>query len=256
MTEVPPISKPVLWFFRYIARIYFRGHFTAVRISNAHHLASADSGPLIVYANHASWWDPMIEVILAYRLMRSRNHYAPMNLIGLERHSILKKIGVFGIDKGTARGGLIFLRTSLAILAQKGVIWLTPQSRFADARERPLNFSRGIAQLATRCTGGCTLVPLAVEYVFWDERRPEALIHVGEPIRINGGDPAILLPMLEEQLLKAMDQLREKAIARDPRAFEVLSKGRRSLSILGFSQRVLAWVRRKYFQAKRIRPTS
>ena len=67
--DAPYISKPVLGFFRYIVRGYFRRHFHAVRISNAVAFESLGSGPLIVYANHSSWWDPMVSILLAQTLL-------------------------------------------------------------------------------------------------------------------------------------------------------------------------------------------
>ena len=58
------------------------------------------------------------------------------------------------------------------------------KGRFADPRERPLAFKPGLAALAARCPNGCTLVPLAIEYPFWNERLPETLLHFGEPVHI------------------------------------------------------------------------
>ena len=42
-------------------------------------------------------------------------------------------------------------------------------------RTRPAIFRPGLAALVARL-GACTLVPLAFEYTFWDERLPEILI--------------------------------------------------------------------------------
>ena len=174
--DAPHISKPVLGFFRRIVRGYFGRHFRAVRVSDAGRFASVGAGPLIVYANHSSWWDPMVLTLLAARYMRGRAHYAPMDASALARYGILKHVGVFGVEMKTARGAAQFLRTGLAVLGQGGVLWVTPQGRFADARERPLAFKPGLAALASRVKGGCTVLPLAIEYAFWDERLPETLL--------------------------------------------------------------------------------
>jgi 1-acyl-sn-glycerol-3-phosphate acyltransferase len=245
--ESPYISGFVLAFFRRIVRGYFRRHFRAVRVSHAERFADVASGPLIVYANHGSWWDPMVSVLLANRLMPQRRHYAPMDADALERYPILKRIGIFGVDPHSMRGAARFLRTGLDLLASGGVLWITPQGRFVDARERPLVFKPGMAALASRVPGGCTVLPLAIEYVFWDERLPETLLHFGEPVRIDGAD-ADSEERLKAALLDAMETLKTIAIARDPLAFELLHAGRAGAG--GFQElfgRAFAWMRgRKY----------
>src|SRR5580698_7319396 len=101
--EVPPISDVTLRFFTRIVRSYFRRHFRAVLIQNAKTLQEVN-GPLIVYANHASWWDPMVSVLLAQTLLPERKHYAPMDAAPLKRYPILRKIGIFPVEMGTPRG--------------------------------------------------------------------------------------------------------------------------------------------------------
>ena len=246
---VPHISTPVLRFFRWIARGYFRRHFSAVRVSEGARWAKLPDGPVIVFANHSSWWDPMVSVLLASRYMPERRHYAPMDAAALQRYPILKRIGVFGVERHTARGAAQFLRTGLEILKCGGVIWITPQGRFADARERPLEFKPGLAALACKLDGGCTVLPMAVEYTFWDERLPEVLMQFAEPIRVQGGPAAELEETLKAALLEAMETLKAKAIARDPAAFSVLLKGRAGVG--GFyqlGQRAIARLRRRTYQ--------
>ncbi len=224
--DTPHISPAILTFFRRIVRGYFRRHFRAVRISSPHLLAQQTTGPVIVYANHSSWWDPMVSVLLAHRLLPQRRHYAPMDAAALEKYGILKRIGIFGVDLHSIRGAARFLRTSLDLLAQGGVLWITPQGRFVDPRERPLAFKPGLAALSARCPNGCTLVPLAIEYPFWDERLPETLLHFGEPVHITGQSTEEADRLLQAALLEAMQTLEQKSIARDPAAFELLEAGR------------------------------
>jgi 1-acyl-sn-glycerol-3-phosphate acyltransferase len=231
--DTPPISLMTLRFFRRIVHSYFRRHFHAVRVSGAERfsvLAKSNTGPVIVYANHSSWWDPMVSVYLAERLMESRQHYAPMDAVALERYAILKRVGIFGVEVNSARGAVQFLKTSEAILAAGGVIWVTPQGRFVDGRVRPLEFKPGLSTLASRIAasaGRCTVVPLAIEYPFWDERLPECLLHFGEPVKVHSGQIAEMLQQqLVESLETAMNNLRAMAIERDARNFDTLSHGK------------------------------
>ncbi len=251
--NAPRISEPMLGFFRRIVRGYFKRHFRAVRVSGAKRFvaAGAGHGPLIVYANHSSWWDPMVQVLLAAELMPERQHFAPMDASALERYGILKRIGVFGVEMKTARGAAQFLRTGLKVLESGGVIWVTPQGRFADARERPLEFKPGLAALAARVKGGCTVMPLAIEYPFWDERLPETLLHFGQAVRVAGESANEIEDRLKVALLAAMEQLQASAVARDPAAFTVLREGR--VGAGGFyevGQRIWARARGRRYQAE------
>lgn len=216
--DIPPISRPLLAFFRYIVRRYFHRQFHSVRLRGAHQISSV-AGPLILYANHSSWWDPMIAYLLASKLLRHREHYAPMDATALKRYGLLRRLGVFPVEMRTPRGAAQFLRTGGAILRSGAVLWVTPQGQFADARDRPLVFKPGLAALAARL-GQCTLVPLAIEYTFWDERQPEALLLFGDPIHVSGKSAQALEPQLITALEGSMDALKELVIARNPAAFE------------------------------------
>lgn len=225
LREIPVVSEMTLRFFQRIVRIYFRRHFRSVMVQQGE-LVAGIQGPLIVYANHSSWWDPMVSVLLAETLMPGRRHFAPMDAAALKRYPILGKIGIFPVEMATARGAAQFLRTSKAILASGGVVWITPQGRFADSRERPLGFKPGLGALAAR-TPEALVIPLAIEYTFWDERLPEVLLRFGEPMRMSGASADEATARLEASLAAVMAELKEAAMSREAGRFSVLVQGGR-----------------------------
>ncbi len=244
--EVPAISDVTLRIFQRVVRSYFRRHFRAVMVRHAELLArfnAEQSGPLVVYANHSSWWDPMVSVLLAQMLLPGRRHYAPMDADALKKYPILRRIGIFPVEMASARGAAQFLRTSQAILASGGVVWITPQGRFADPREEPLGFKPGLGALAARLPG-LQLVPLAIEYTFWDERLPEALLCLGENAKVEVGVGAdVATRELEAALGLVMAELKEAAMARDAKRFRVLLTGQRGTGgIYAMGRRFRAWV--------------
>ena len=252
--SVPTISKPMLIFFRRIVRGYFRRHFHAVRIAHGERCRNID-GPLILYANHSSWWDPMVCVVLAERLFPERKHYAPMDAAALEKYGILKKVGIFPVEMDSARGAVQFLRIGEAVLNDGGVLWVTPQGRFSDPRERPLKFKAGMAALAARVAtarGSCTLLPLAIEYPFWNERLPETLLYLAEPLKVEAGDVVEQIQMRAlNSLQEAMAEMERLALSRSADGFELLQGG--SLGTGGFyalGQRLKAFVMRRPYVAE------
>jgi 1-acyl-sn-glycerol-3-phosphate acyltransferase len=239
--ELPPISNVTLRLFRRIVRSYFRRHFRAVLVQQAPQLGQA-SGPLVVYANHSSWWDPMVSVLLAEELQPNAKHYAPMDAAALAKYPILRKLGIFPIDMATARGAAQFLRTSQAILASGGVLWITPQGRFADPRD-PLVFKPGLGALAAR-NPGLRFLPLAIEYTFWDERLPETLLRFGEPVALAAGvSSGDATAQLIAALAATMAELKESALARNPHAFTpLLTGGRGTGGLYALGRRLRALV--------------
>ena len=247
--RIPKISQPLLNWFRWIVRRNFEREFHAVRLQGLDALRELD-GPLLVYANHAGWWDPMVAFLLGGELFRTRRHYAPMDAAALKKYRILSWLGVFPVEGSSSRGAVRFLRTGEAILRGGGVLWVTPQGRFADVRERPIAFKPGMAALAARVPG-CTILPMAIEYVFWDERTPEALLQLGQPVRVGNGETTEALETrLKMALEVAMEEMQTRAMSRDAREFErVLVRGR--VGVGGFyemGKRAKAWVTRRPYQ--------
>jgi 1-acyl-sn-glycerol-3-phosphate acyltransferase len=213
-SELPAISDLTMRFFTRIVRGHFRRHFCCVMAQNAAELRRC-RGPLIVYANHSSWWDPMVLVLLARTILPERRHYAPIEASALERYPALRKLGLFPVELNTQRGASQFLHAAQAVLGEGAILWTTPQGRFADTREFPLAFRPWLTTLAARCPD-VPLLPLAIEYTFWNERLPQALVRFGDTV---SGDPQLcserLMHRLECALMGGMLELQTASCARD-----------------------------------------
>jgi 1-acyl-sn-glycerol-3-phosphate acyltransferase len=227
-----PPSRLLLSLFNIYVYWYVGRHFHAMRLANAG-CFPRDAGPLIIYSNHASWWDPLTFIIMSHHLRPSATHYAPMEAGALKHYGFLRKMGIFPVEIGTPRGAAQFLRTAKQITSTQGaVLWLTPEGRFTDPRTRPAVFRAGLATLAERI-GPCTLVPLATEYTFWDERLPEILLCFGQPIRVDGvrqQSTSEWNECLESALAATQDELAVLSKLRDPAHFETLLSGGEGIS--------------------------
>ena len=233
----PDFSPPVMarrspffvrLFRRHVKRCYLARDFHAVRLSRNGRPGEVPDGPLIVVLNHPSWWDPLIALALT-ELLPDRAHYAPMDADALARYRIFERMGVFGIELNTMRGAREFLRTSRSILARpRTALWITPQGRFADVRERPPGVQPGVAHLAHRLERA-VILPLALEYPFWEERHPEALARFGPAIVVERGTDRTVeewRTCIEAALARAQDALLSEARHRGPDAFETLVNGK------------------------------
>ena len=122
---VPP-SRGVLLAFNFYLRWYIGRHFRALRLAHGDRFP-ATTGPLIVYANHASWWDPLAFIVLSRYFQPSASHYAPMDAAALAHYGIFRKLGLFPVEPGTPRGAVQFLRTAQEITSTpNSILWVTP----------------------------------------------------------------------------------------------------------------------------------
>jgi 1-acyl-sn-glycerol-3-phosphate acyltransferase len=183
-------------------------------------------GPVIIYGNHSAWWDPLVSLFLARRFFAQRRSYAPIAAAALQRYRFFSRLGFFGVEDRTLAGAKQFLSTAGAILSEPdSLLWLTPQGRFADVRERPLRFEPGLAHLAKRGPN-VRLLPLALEYVYWEERLPEILLRFGPALVGDSTIPTESWNQRLEQALESnMNNLRELSLRRDPMDFEILLSG-------------------------------
>jgi 1-acyl-sn-glycerol-3-phosphate acyltransferase len=226
--EPPAFSRRLFRFFAPWLRRHFAKNFHAVRLSLAGAPPEPDGRPLVFYSNHPSWWDPVLYMVLADACLPGLAGYGPMEAAELERYGILKRLGVFPVDSSSSRAGVQFLRSAQAVLGrERSSLWLTPEGEFADARERPLRLKSGLAHLAKRLDDA-VLVPLALEYPFWTESKPEALARFGAPIETKhhaGLDVEAWTRLLSVRLEETMNELASEAISRRPERFRTLVGG-------------------------------
>jgi 1-acyl-sn-glycerol-3-phosphate acyltransferase len=215
------------WFHRYL-RWYLPRHFHSVRVAHPLRFSPRPGVANIVFVNHASWWDPLIGLLLARRLLPAWQHYAPMDAAALQQYRFFRHLGLFPVEPGTPRGANQFLRASRTVLAHpNSMLWLTPQGRFCDVRQQP-HFQAGLGALLHH-VGPCRLLPLAIEYPFWEERLPESLALCGHPIDIENA-VSLTAPEISAQLEAALSRTQQElatlSIARDTAPFESLLRGR------------------------------
>jgi 1-acyl-sn-glycerol-3-phosphate acyltransferase len=245
-------SRRLLSLFAIYLHWYVGRHFHAIRVANAGRFPNV-TGPLIAYSNHASWWDPLALILFSRYFLPTFDHYGPMDATALKHYGFLRKLGLFPLEAGTSHGAVQFLRAAKEILSRPhSVLWVTPEGHFTDMRTRPVVFLPGLASLVARL-GACTLVPIAAEYTFWDERLPEILICCGQPIEVNNGRRQSTEEW-NEQLCTALaatqDELAVLAKLRNPENFETILSGRLGVSgVYEGWKRLLALLTGRDYQA-------
>ncbi len=222
-------SPGLFAFFGFIFTRALKRDFRAVRLSKGGPPPAPAVERMILYSNHPSWWDAAIYVWLGATLFKGRPLFAPMEKAMVERYRFMRRIGAFGIDRGTREGSALFLATAARVLADpSNILLVTAQGRFVDSRVRPLRLAPGITHLAA-LDPGATFVPLALDYAFWDERQPEVFLRFGVGVpaaALTGLGRDAVRDRLAAALESTMDALAADVVERDASAFQTLIAGR------------------------------
>ncbi len=258
-SELAP--APPAWFqngFHRFLESYLKRHFYAIAVERVgaqtwEGMEQDENIPVIVYCNHPSWWDPMIAHFINKRLMSPRQLYAPIEASALEKYKVLARLGFFGVDLTSNRGAADFLNTTAALLSRRATaLWLTPEGRFADARDHEAQLMPGLAHLCSKLDRGFVL-PLALEYVFWDERLPVCLLRLGSVVSLDEHPSQAKAQWADELALRLREnqaQLAALAIAREAEAFENLLPGQQGASgAYDLARRLRSWLSLKKFDA-------
>ncbi len=227
-------------FFARFVRGMFARKFHAVRIaaSTREQLRALSNvnEPVIVLLNHASWWDPLVCVLLGESEITGRSAMAPMEAEQLRRFTFFRKLGLFGVEADNRDGLRVLREYVLDRFARetRPTLWITPQGEFTDVRA-PIKHRLGAAGVAAKCPT-CRVVSVAIEYGFWVDQKPEVFIRaesIATPvIATTPGEQQPPRPSVRDWH-RAMTQgmqdnaqrLAAHVIARDPAAFECLVGG-------------------------------
>lgn len=219
---------------------------------------TARGRPLVLYANHPSWWDPAFLAFLSARLLPGRRAFAPIEAQALKRYAFMRRCGLFAIEPESRAGASRLLRIGTQLLARSDtLLCITPQGAFRDVRQRPLALRRGLAVLLARVPGAVA-IPVALEYPFWNESRPEALARIGAavcPADSQQANAGAWQSALTSGLEDTAAALRLEAMQRDPTCFTTLLDG--SVGIGGVYdtwRRLAAWATGQRFDPAHGRP--
>ncbi len=226
--SLPPVAhRQLRWFERYV-RFYLRRNFHGLHLLRLADLESLNGYPLLVCLNHPSWWDPLVALYLTQRFFKTRRQFAPIAAEGVAKYKFFERLGFFGIDGKTRSGAAKFLRIGEAVLSRPdGAFWVTPQGAFTDVRTRPVVIEPGVGHLAHRL-GRFAMLPLALEYTFWNERYPEAFACFGHPVLVENGRAARAAEwnlIFSSALESTQIALSERVPCRDSKLFEPLLAG-------------------------------
>jgi chlorobactene lauroyltransferase len=222
----------VLWVFERYCRGRFARYFTTTRWATLTDPARWDrSVPTLFVANHTNWWDGFFAFLLGREIRITARLL--MDAVQLGRYRAFSLVGALPIRRGVPRRAYHDLLAARGALGPGGGLWIFPQGRRRPQAERPARCEAGAAHLALAHGAPIRICPVALRYVFLGEQLPEAFALLGRPWVLEPGrylDRQALMPVIERDLLAALDTLDALLRSESLASFRVLVQGRLSVN--------------------------
>lgn len=184
-----------LWFLPWM-----RTRVRAVRMAGARRLD--EDRPLVMVANHISWWDGFI----MRAVQRAVRPYSPFSVImdreHYERFRFFEWIGAVPIEPGSASSTM----STIAELRRRAsvrpdlTVTFFPQGRIWPSTRRPLGFGRGVELFIRRL--GADVLPVGIHLEPLNRVSPTCFVSVGAPLV---GAPSV--DRVEEAVTEEVDAI-------------------------------------------------
>lgn len=216
-----------LWFERLFSlynRNLIKRRFAGLRVAGWENLAQRPTdAPLLLYANHSSWWDALVIVHLNQRA--KLDGYALMEERQLAQYQFFRRLGAVGVvreDARAARESLVYLANLLRGTAR--VLWIFPQGTTLPNDVRPLHLYTGAARLVQKL-GQAYAAPVALRYEFLQDFKPLALVRIGPPELYAAPDSASVKRLTQtfaDNLTTTLDRVRQDIVTEQLNEYQEL----------------------------------
>jgi 1-acyl-sn-glycerol-3-phosphate acyltransferase len=226
---------------RYVRRTLAR-RFDGVFVDGVEDVARvADARPVLLCANHVSWWDSFVLVLLDERL--GTDGFALMDEVNLARLPFFRLLGVLPL---AVRGGADARRqlddAATVLDRPRRALWIFPQGRQRAAHIRPLAFKPGLRRLAAQAqTHGAVVVPVAIAYPWRRAPTPSVVVRLGKPIEPRATPDEQLPSVVEARVAVLLDELDAVVDAGGAPGRELVPSAAASAEH-GLGARALAWM--------------
>lgn len=168
-----------------------------------------DGLPIVLAANHTSWWDGFLLRELQRRIRPDAPLYTVMLKRELERHRIFAFLGALPLEPGSPTSLRALLRHLAAERARnpRMVVAFFPQGRLWPSTRRPLGFRRGLGAVA-RAVSPAVVLPVGLHLEPHNHPTPTAYVVVGKPVDASAAvDPVDVERRVQEVLDVLLQEL-------------------------------------------------
>lgn len=167
--------------------------------------------PLIIYANHSSWWDGLAAFQISHTA--ELDSFIMMEEKHLKRFFPFRRLGAFSVIRENPREALKSVEYSADLLRgnSKRTLWIFPQGEILPNDARPLVFYNGFSRIIAK-TSKCFVLSLAIRYEFTDKFKPEIFVKIGKAEYVEYDENFILKERTKyfaDNLTANLDELKD-----------------------------------------------
>jgi len=212
-------ARKSAWFER-VFSVYNRNliarRFEGLRVAGLDHLREWSRGdaPLVLYANHSSWWDGLIVFQIGYACRLEQ--YAMMEERQLREYPLFRRLGAFSVVRERplqAARSIVYAGDLLRDSAR--ALWIFPQGTTQPNDARPLKLYSGAANIIARLPKAYA-APVAMRSEFLRDFRPEAVARIGRPelfTAVTRAEVKNLTATFTANLASTLDELRDDTLS-------------------------------------------
>lgn len=172
------------WYFiaDYVFKRMIEARFHSLMYKGIENFEARDkSKAVLFYANHNNWWDGILGYNIVRRLTKGTFR---LMIEEMNRFPLFQYIGCFPVNKRSAQDAIKTLKYAATMFDDSNMrFWFFPQGIIRPPHYRPEVFQSGLAYLtqnAIKRTGGINLCPVAVNYTFLRQDKPEIVLEFGK----------------------------------------------------------------------------
>ncbi|MGI8466890.1 MAG: lysophospholipid acyltransferase family protein [Pyrinomonadaceae bacterium] len=214
------------WFekiFRVYNRRLFKRKFDSFRVCGLENLRQKNpKTPLIIYANHSSWWDGLA----AFEISRAAqlDAFVMMEEKQLRKLFLFRKLGAFSVVRKNPREAIKSVNYAAGLLKENSrrTLWIFPQGEILPNDSRPLNFFHGLSRVVEK-TEKCAVVSAAMRYEFFGNFKPEILVKINLPEQFSvdkNFDAKKKTIEFENELTETLDNLKSEILTKNLQGYE------------------------------------
>ncbi len=213
------------WFeniFAVYNRNLIKRRFHSLQVSGLDFLQCKNANiPLIIYANHSSWWDGLV----AFEISRKAelDSFIMMEEKQLQNLFLFRKLGAFSVVRENPREAVKSIKYAAKLLENPHrTLWVFPQGEILPNDLRPLSFYNGLSKIIEK-SGKVFAVPLAIRYEFSGEFKPQIFVKISSSELIKADenfDSKKLTESNSNRLTNLLDELKTDVINKNFNEYE------------------------------------
>ena len=172
-----------IWFEKIFAiynRNLLKRRFHSFQVQNLQNIKNRNKNkPLIIYANHSSWWDGLV----LFEILKSRDFdsFVMMEEKQLRDLKFFRRLGAFSIAREYPSEAIISINYAVKILnsGNNKTLLIFPQGEILANDKRPISFYNGLSYLIDKLNE-CNLVPCSIRFEFLKNFKPCIFVKFGE----------------------------------------------------------------------------